>query len=135
MIPPMSGPSARISLDQQRRWLAAYEHLERFGGRYQFVLARIYQVSRTLVVSILNDYGDIHADRTDLELFVAAAMRHPDHASRLGALVGLRGFTSADLPDPFDPVGEHQMPTVAEYRDMAIGLLGLAVDVRMRAAR
>lgn len=118
-----------IDLDAACRALGAYDHLERFGGRYRVPLARIYLITRDLVVSILNDHGDIQDDRTDCELFYAVAKHHPEHATRLLRLLALHPFAVRGV-EPFDPIGQDLLPDVERLRNAAIEVLGLAVQVR-----
>jgi hypothetical protein len=124
---------ALIDLHAQHKALSNYDYLTRFGGRYRVVCTGLYRVARMLVVSILNDYGDIHTNRSDAELFAAVAAKHPDLQYRITALDALRPFLVRGEVEPFDPVGHGAMDLVMELRQSAHDLLALAMTVREEA--
>lgn len=119
-----------IDLHAQHEALRSYDYLNRFGGRYRVVCSGLYRVARRLVVSILNDHGDIQTDRSDAELFAAVAAKHPDLQYRITALDALRPFLVRGEVEPFNPVGQGALELVTDLRQAAHDLLMLAMVVR-----
>lgn len=122
-----------IDLHAQHKKLSHYDYLDRFGGQYRYVCAALYRISRTLVVSILDDHDDIQTNRSDAELFAAVAAKHPDLQYRITALDALRPFLVRGEVEPFDPVGQGALELVTDLRQAAHDLLMLAMEVRADA--
>jgi hypothetical protein len=122
-----------IGLHDQHKALSNYDYLNRFGGRYRFVCAGLYRVARTLVVSVLDDHGDIRNDRSDAELFAAVAEHHPDFQRQITELDSLRPFLVRGEVEPFDPKGPDALHRVTHLRSAAHDLLLLAMTVRADA--
>jgi hypothetical protein len=123
----------KIDLHAMHSRLSAYGYFNRFGGRYRVACIGLYRVSRKLVVSILNDLGDIHTDRTDAELFTAVVGHHPEFQYRLSALDALRPFVDRQGVEPFDPTGQVARQLVEDLHKAATDLLMLAMADRMEA--
>lgn len=119
-----------IDLHVLHKTLSNYGYLNRFGGRYRVVCRGLYRVARLLVVSILNDHGDIQKDRSDAELFAAVAAKHPDLQYRITALDALRPFLVRGEIEPFNPVGQGALDLVTDLRQATHDLLMLAMEVR-----
>lgn len=124
-----------VDLDRQNKWLSNYDNLERFGGRYRFVLARLHDITREIVISLLTDAGDIQTRRTNEELFTAAGARYPFYADDLQELSTLRAFTDPHMLEPFYPNGSELLPKVARLRDKVAMLLGLAYQIRLETRK
>lgn len=121
-----------VDLTKVERVLHHHDHLERFGGRFRFALIRLYWCARELVVSILTDLGDIRDDRTDPQLFTAAAKHYPGLAGYFARLATLRALKDRDQPDPFDPNGPDAISEVMAARNMVTYLLVVANQARAR---
>lgn len=132
---PVTTPPSSINLHAQHQALSNYDYLNRFGGRYRTVCTGLYRVARVLVVSILNDYGDIQTNRSDAELFAAVAAKHPDLQYQITALDALRPFLVRGEVEPFDPVGHGALELVMDLRKAAHDLLMVAMEVREDTTR
>ena len=97
-------------LHAQERYLANYDHPERFGGRFLFPLAHVYRIGRATVFAALAHDGKLEFDRETA--FNALADAHPDLREDIKAIEILAPFhdqtrhpgSKADLP--FDPAGQ-----------------------------
>jgi hypothetical protein len=122
------------NLDAQRVPLATFapDKLGRFGGRYRVVFGGLYRVARECVVSLLNSWGDIQDDRSDEELFTAAAGHLPPGSplvTEIQMLGQLGPFRYGTQPEPFDPVGPQARATAEVSWKQAKTLLDHAVEV------
>lgn len=102
--------STTEELAVQRRRLANYVHLERFGGRFLFPLAHLHRIGRTVVFAILAEHGILEFDRG--RAFKALSKLYPDRTADVATIARLVPFyervtrrTGDDSSLPFDPVG------------------------------
>jgi hypothetical protein len=101
--------STEIEVAVQRRHLANYNHLERFGGRYLFPLAKLHRIGRAVTFALLAEEGVLEFDRH--RAFATLERLHPDRAADVDAVERLEPFAErvtlhgGGTPLPFDPVG------------------------------
>lgn len=120
--------STKIEVAVQRRHLANYDHLERFGGRYLFPLAKLHRIGRAAAFAVLAERGVLEFDR--YRAFDALERLHPERASDLKVVERLEPFAemvtaqggSADLP--FEPIGCTR--EVVDAREAVARLLNLS---------
>jgi hypothetical protein len=102
----------------QRRQLAHFDDLDRFGGRYLFALARLYSVARTIVYALLAENGSFVFNPR--RAFAELVETHPQAAGDISEVAGLSAFFYTtqgrpDVPLPFPPEGCRER--VAAARD------------------
>jgi predicted nucleotidyltransferase len=120
--------STTEELTAQRRHLANYEHLKRFGGRFLFPLAHLYRIGRTVVFAILAEHGTLEFDRD--RAFRTITELYPSRAADVATIARLAPFyervtrRTSDGLLPFDPVGCEA--EVARARDAIARLLALS---------
>jgi predicted nucleotidyltransferase len=121
--------STMQELRAQRRHLANYQHVERFGGRLLFPLAHLYRIGRATVYAILAEGGTLEFDRK--EAFRAIAELHPAWAPDIAAISELAPFyervrsRSSASPLPFEPIGHQAEARFVHAREAIARLAAL----------
>jgi len=118
--------STAQELDAQRRHLANYQHVARFGGHFLFPLAHIYRIGRATAYAILAEDEILEFDRE--EAFRTFVRLHPDRAADIAAIAELAPFyklvrTGSFVPLPFEPVGRGAEARFVRARDAVARLV------------
>jgi Nucleotidyltransferase domain len=126
-------------LRMQLLHLRSFDHLERFGGRFLFVLAHLYAIGRTVAFALLAERGIFEFSQE--RAFERLASLTPGHAVEVEAIAQLRPFaelTTGHEADtlPFDflqGASAHvavardairQLATLSEHADALTDLAG-----------
>jgi predicted nucleotidyltransferase len=121
--------STAQELDAQRRHLANYEHVGRFGGRLLFPLAHLYRIGRAAVYAILAESGRLEFDRE--EAFRMIIELYPGRAADVTAIAELAPFYdwvrsgSAATRLPFDPAGVEAEVRFIRAKEAIVRLIAL----------
>jgi hypothetical protein len=100
--------STRAEIHAQWTHLRHMRDLERFGGRYLFVLARLHRIGRAVVFALLAEQELLVFERE--RAFAIYTERHPEHRQEVAVIEGLRPFAETvrqerTRPLPFSPNG------------------------------
>jgi predicted nucleotidyltransferase len=124
--------SVEAELEVQRRHLRDYAHVDRFGGRLLFPLARIFSIGRAVVFARLAAGGTLEFDRD--RAFTEMARREPALAEQIRLIQGLAPFydrvrdQEPAAPLPFSPVGAEAEARLVQARDAVARLLDPEAD-------